>query len=136
MTRLCNCCINRFTSLCKNLFNLLEFFSEAFRCQVKMMHMASKSEYLNTTYYSARSTWTKQQHSATGWQMAGLRDNVRSVVLVFKKFYVKLTYCIKYFLELSLMLNNLRIKSYIWKTTATTLFVYVQVLRTVFSTTF
>ena len=27
------CCINRFTSLCKNLFNLLEFLAEAFRCQ-------------------------------------------------------------------------------------------------------
>ena len=25
------CCINRFTSLCKNLFNLLEFLAEAFR---------------------------------------------------------------------------------------------------------
>ena len=41
------CCINRFTSLCKNLFNLLEFLTEAFRCQdsqvLKMMHMASKS---------------------------------------------------------------------------------------------
>ena len=28
------CCINRFTSLCKNLFNLLEFLTEAFRCHV------------------------------------------------------------------------------------------------------
>ena len=28
------CCINRFTSLCKNLFNLLEFLAEAFRCHV------------------------------------------------------------------------------------------------------
>ena len=28
------CCINSFTSLCKNLFNLLEFLAEAFRCQV------------------------------------------------------------------------------------------------------
>ena len=27
-------CINRFTSLCKNLFNLLEFLAEAFRCHV------------------------------------------------------------------------------------------------------
>ena len=27
-------CINRFTSLCKNLFNLLEFLAEAFRCNV------------------------------------------------------------------------------------------------------
>ena len=25
------CCINRFTSLCKNLFNLLEILAEAFR---------------------------------------------------------------------------------------------------------
>ena len=28
------CCINRFTSLCKNLFNLLEVLAEAFRCHV------------------------------------------------------------------------------------------------------
>ena len=28
------CCINRFTSLCKNLFNLLEFLAEAFRCHL------------------------------------------------------------------------------------------------------
>ena len=28
------CCINRFTSLCKNLFNLLEFLAQAFRCHV------------------------------------------------------------------------------------------------------
>ena len=28
------CCINWFTSLCKNLFNLLEFLAEAFRCHV------------------------------------------------------------------------------------------------------
>ena len=28
------CCINRFTSLCKNLFNLLEFLAEAFWCHV------------------------------------------------------------------------------------------------------
>ena len=28
------CCINRFTSLCKNLFNLLEFLAEAFRSHV------------------------------------------------------------------------------------------------------
>ena len=28
------CCTNRFTSLCKNLFNLLEFLAEAFRCHV------------------------------------------------------------------------------------------------------
>ena len=28
------CCINRFTSLCKSLFNLLEFLAEAFRCHV------------------------------------------------------------------------------------------------------
>ena len=53
------CCIIIFTSLCKNLFNLLEFLAEDFRCHVhhfqcltvfhrdrqalKMMHMASKS---------------------------------------------------------------------------------------------
>ena len=43
-------CIKRFTSLCKNLFNLLEVLAEAFRCHVhqdrqplKMMHIASKS---------------------------------------------------------------------------------------------
>ena len=29
-----NCCIRRLTSLCKNLFNLLEFLAEAFRCHV------------------------------------------------------------------------------------------------------
>ena len=29
------CCINRFTSLSKNLFNLLEFLVEAFRCTFK-----------------------------------------------------------------------------------------------------
>ena len=28
------CCINRFTSLCNNLLNLLEFLAEAFRCHV------------------------------------------------------------------------------------------------------
>ena len=28
------CCINRFTSLCKNLFNLLEFLAEAIRYHV------------------------------------------------------------------------------------------------------
>ena len=28
------CCIKWFTSLCKNLFNLLEFLAEAFRCHV------------------------------------------------------------------------------------------------------
>ena len=28
------CCINRFTSLCKNFFNLLQFLAEAFRCHV------------------------------------------------------------------------------------------------------
>ena len=28
------CCINWFTSLCKNLFNLLEFLAEAFQCHV------------------------------------------------------------------------------------------------------
>ena len=28
------CCINTFTSLCKNLLNLLEFLAEAFRCHV------------------------------------------------------------------------------------------------------
>ena len=28
------CCINRITSLCKNLFNLLEFLAEAFRWHV------------------------------------------------------------------------------------------------------
>ena len=28
------CCINRFTSLCKILLNLLEFLAEAFRCHV------------------------------------------------------------------------------------------------------
>ena len=28
------CCINWFTSLCKNLFNLLEFLAEAFRCHL------------------------------------------------------------------------------------------------------
>ena len=28
------CCINWFTSLCKKLFNLLEFLAEAFRCHV------------------------------------------------------------------------------------------------------
>ena len=27
-------CINRFTSLCKNLFNQLEFLAEAFQCHV------------------------------------------------------------------------------------------------------
>ena len=42
------CCINRFTSLCKNLFNLLEFSAEASvppvdRQALKMMHVASKS---------------------------------------------------------------------------------------------
>ena len=28
------CCIHRFTSLCKNLFNLLEFVAETLRCHV------------------------------------------------------------------------------------------------------
>ena len=28
------CCINGFTSLCKNLSNLLEFSAETFRCHV------------------------------------------------------------------------------------------------------
>ena len=28
------CCINRFTLLCKNLLNLLDFLAEAFRCHV------------------------------------------------------------------------------------------------------
>ena len=28
------CCINRFNSLCKNLFNLLEFLAEVFQCHV------------------------------------------------------------------------------------------------------
>ena len=28
------CCINRFTSLCKDLFNLIEFLAEAFQCHV------------------------------------------------------------------------------------------------------
>ena len=28
------CCINRLTSLCNNLFNLLEFLAETFRCHV------------------------------------------------------------------------------------------------------
>ena len=41
------CYINRFTSLCKNLFNLLEFLAEAFRSRdrqaLQIMHMASKS---------------------------------------------------------------------------------------------
>ena len=31
------CCINRFTSLCENLFNLLEFLAEAFRLN-KFLH--------------------------------------------------------------------------------------------------
>ena len=41
------CCINRFTSLCKNLFNFLEFLAEAF----SMLDGPG-----------ARSRWTKQQH--------------------------------------------------------------------------
>ena len=32
------CCIHRFTSLCKNLFNLLEFLAEAFRCHLHHFH--------------------------------------------------------------------------------------------------
>ena len=38
----CNviCCINRFTSLCKNLFNLLEFLADAFQWHVH--HLGSK----------------------------------------------------------------------------------------------
>ena len=35
-------CINRFTSLCKNLVNLLEFLAETFRCHVHHFQCLSK----------------------------------------------------------------------------------------------
>ena len=59
------CCINRFTSLCNNLLNLLELLAEAFRCHVHHFQCLTVpveqwSESFNTTYYSARSRWTKQ----------------------------------------------------------------------------
>ena len=67
------CCINRLTSLCKNLFNLLEFLAEAFRCTWHRKASAKNSsklnkwsESINTTYYSARSRWTKQQETDLG----------------------------------------------------------------------
>ena len=35
------CCINRFSSLCKNLSNLLEFLAEAFQCHVLLFQCLS-----------------------------------------------------------------------------------------------
>ena len=47
------CCINRFTSLCKNLFNLPKFLTEAFRCHVHhfhtMMHMHREASTKNSS---------------------------------------------------------------------------------------
>ena len=46
------CCINRFTSLCKNLFNLLEFLVEAFRCTWHREASAKNSSKLNKFLHS------------------------------------------------------------------------------------
>ena len=43
------CCINRFTSLCKNLFNLLEFFAKAFPCHVHHAPQTTPSKYTSQT---------------------------------------------------------------------------------------
>ena len=40
------CCINIFTSLCKNLFNLLEFLAEAFRCHVHAKNSSKFNKFL------------------------------------------------------------------------------------------
>ena len=49
------CCINRFTSLCKNLFNLLEFLAEAFRCH--MHHFQCLSVDTGTVKHWKWCTW-------------------------------------------------------------------------------
>ena len=39
------CCINRFTSLCKNVFNLLEFLAEAFRSEERRVGKECRSRW-------------------------------------------------------------------------------------------
>ena len=46
------CCNNRFSSLCKNLFNLLEFLAEGFRCYVHRKASAKNSSKLNWFLHS------------------------------------------------------------------------------------
>ena len=52
------CCINKFTSLCKNLFNLLEFLAKAFRCHVHreqhLMESYTNIPYIRPTMYAKR----------------------------------------------------------------------------------
>ena len=64
------CCINRFTSLCMNLFNLLEFSAEAFLLGSSSIendaHGIEKLLLKSQVYihYSARSRWTNRQHTS------------------------------------------------------------------------
>ena len=70
------CCINWFTSLCKNLFNLLEFLAEAFRCHLHHFQcLTVPVELAAASWTAASSTGTVKHWKWCTWHRKASAKN-------------------------------------------------------------